>query len=121
MRTGRILLVDDEAPLLDLMRKFLSRLGYEVDTCERGGQAWDLFTGEAAAYALVIVDLALPDMPGKVLLERMLEHNPNIHALVCSGSPDSGSFAAHARVSYLQKPFLPKMLAEKVESVLGAG
>ena len=120
MQTGRILLVDDDASLLGLMRKYLLRLGYQVDACERGEQAWEMFTTQGRNYPLVIVDLTLPDVPGEVLVERMLKRDSSVRALVCSGSSASGRLAAD-RVSFLRKPFLPKMLAEKVASLLGPG
>lgn len=119
MNTGPILLVDDEATLAGLMRKYLSRLGYQVNTCEYGEQAWNLFSKEKQKYALVIVDLRLPDIPGETLLERMLEQNPNLRALACSGSPPSDTLAANTRIRFLQKPFLPKKLAEEVAFLLG--
>jgi len=123
VETNRILLVDDEVSLLALMQKYLARLGYLVDTCERAQRAWELFTEEGRRYALVIVDLSLPDLPGEVLLRRMLERDRDVRALICSGAPDSGAgFAADAaRVGFLQKPFLPKMLADAVKNILGPG
>lgn len=120
MAPERILLVDDERPLLLLMRKYLERIGYQVDISERAVQAWELFRSRETDYHLVIVDLTLPDMPGEALLERMMDRRPDLRAVICSGAlpastPDTGRTA---QIRYLQKPFLPRMLAEMVAEAL---
>ncbi len=47
----RILLVDDEAPLLDLLRRYLERLGYQVDSCLTPADALARFEADPARYA----------------------------------------------------------------------
>ena len=112
----RILVVDDEASLLRLMRKYLERAGYEVDVCERAFEAWTLFASPERKYDLVIVDLTLPDLPGEELLRRMRERDPGLRAIICSGAP--AATGETRQVLYVQKPFLPKMLASAVERLL---
>ena len=118
MDAPRILLVDDEIALLSLMRRFLTQHGYEVCSCNRGDEAWKRFREPGSRFDLAIVDRSLPDMDGEALLDRMLNTDPRLRAIVCSGTPDSGSFTGDSRVNYVQKPFLPKMLAEAVEAAL---
>ncbi len=120
MQATRILLVDDEVSLLRLMQRYLTRIGYQVDACERATQAWDLFCSPGGSYELVIVDLTLPDLPGDVLLGRMIDRQPGTRAIICSGVPPSTeSFSGSAvRPRFLQKPFQPKMLAEAVADAL---
>ncbi|MEO7142703.1 MAG: response regulator [Bryobacteraceae bacterium] len=117
----RLLVVDDETALLQLLAKYLTRLGYAVDACASAGDAWDRFHRAPGNYALVAADLTLPDMPGEELLRRMLELNPRVCVLVCSGYPYDPSdlpVAAPAQAGFLQKPFSPKMLAEALERLL---
>jgi DNA-binding response OmpR family regulator len=90
-----------------------------VDAWELGEAAWERFSAGPEDYDLVIVDLTLPDLPGETLLRRMLERSPGTPALICSGAPDPGMVADGERVHFLQKPFLPAMLAERVKSILG--
>jgi DNA-binding response OmpR family regulator len=118
MATGRILLLDDEPPLVELMSKYLSRLGYQVDTCNLAQRAWELITVEGTTYDLVVLDLLLPDERGDDLIERIFQRDPNVRVLVCSGVPGGGHLAASGKVRFLQKPFLPKMLANEVALIM---
>lgn len=119
--SGRILIVDDELALLTVMEQYLSRLGYQVVACQNGQQAWQSFQSQPSSYALVIADISMPDMSGQQLLLKMLDLNPAVGILLCSGYPfDLSNLPASARprVSFLQKPFAPKMLAAAVEQLL---
>ncbi len=121
--TGRTLIVDDELSLLVVIEQYLSRLGYQVSACRSGQQAWELFESQPSAYALVMADIVMPEMSGQEMLARMLDLNPEICILICSGYPFDVSTlpaAAHQQAGFLQKPFTPKMLAEEIERLLKA-
>lgn len=121
MSSARILLVEDELPLLQLLEKHLKRLGFEVEAHSKAMRALAAFTATPGNYDLVIADLGIPDMPGDTLLTRMLAIKPDLLYLICSGSPFFvGSLPAELRpqVVFLQKPFLPKMLAEAIDQLL---
>ncbi len=99
----------------------MRRLGYQVDACRGGEQAWRLFEAHPDAYALVLADITMPEMSGQEMLGRMLERNPGICILICSGYPfDTATIPAPnpAQVGFLQKPFSPRMLAGAVEQLL---
>ncbi len=113
----RILLVDDEAPLLDLLKRYLERLGYEVDSCLTPADALVLFEADPLRYSLVLTDLTLPGMRGDEMLARMREVSPKLRAIVASGYPYE---PPGKRTRALQKPFLPKMLADQIEELLKA-
>jgi DNA-binding NtrC family response regulator len=117
----RILLVEDELPLLQLLEKYLTRLGFEVEAFSQALHALDAFTAAPDRYDLVIADLGIPDMPGDTLLTRMLAIKPDLLYLICSGSPFFvASLPAELRrqVVFLQKPFLPKMLSGAIDQLL---
>jgi DNA-binding NtrC family response regulator len=117
MEGSRLLLVDDEAALLDLLKKYLERLGYEVDACTAPEDALALFDSDPQRYDLVLTDLTLPGINGEEMLNRMRARHPGLRALVASGYPYQ---PRAARVVFLQKPFLPKMLAAAIEKMLKA-
>jgi DNA-binding NtrC family response regulator len=113
----RLLLVDDDAAVAELLKKYLERLGYEVDACTAPEDALTRFDAEPQRYSLVLTDLTLPGMNGEQLLDRMRQSNPKLRAIISSGYP----YQPRARrVTFLQKPFLPKMLAEAVEQALNS-
>lgn len=117
----KILLVEDEPPLLQLIEKYLQRLGFEVETHLKSFDALRSFEAAPDSYGMVIADLGMPDMAGDSLLTRMLEIRPNLRVLVCSGSPffiENLPKSLQQQVAFLQKPFVPKMLADAVEKLL---
>jgi Response regulator containing CheY-like receiver, AAA-type ATPase, and DNA-binding domains len=121
MPAARILLVDDEAPLLRLMETYLGRMGYSLEACVSATEALQLFKNSAQVFDLAIVDLTMPEMPGETLALRLLEINPNIRILLCSGYPyDVSGLPASIRRHFavLQKPFAPKMLDKAVGDLL---
>lgn len=115
MGAARLLLVDDEPALLDLLKKYLERLGYEVETRADAEQALAHYESDPAGFALVLTDLTLPGLSGEQMIERMRARNPALRAIVSSGYPYQ---PRSKQIGYLQKPFLPKMLAEMIEKML---
>jgi len=117
----RILLVDDEIALLNLMETYMTRLGYTVSKCAKALEALALFQADPKQFDVVVADLTMPDMSGDQLTLRMSELNPEMRVLLCSGYPfELKSLPAHlwGHYSVLQKPFLPKMLVAAVEELL---
>ena len=110
----RILLVDDEAPLLDLLKRYLERLGYAVDACLTPADALRCFE-TTGPYSLVLTDLTLPGMSGDEMIAQMRVKEPKLRAIIASGYPYQPK---GKRTGFLQKPFLPKMLAELIETML---
>jgi len=118
---ARILLVDDQPQLLQLVERYLKRLDYEVEAHGLALEALRAFESAPARYDVAIVDLALPDMPGDALLAKMLDLNPSLLMLVCSGapfSPDQLPVEVKDQVCFLQKPFAPSMLVDAVAQLL---
>ena len=77
MGGARILLVDDEAPLLELLTRYLERLGYQVDSCLSSADALKRFEANPAAYELVFAaDLSLSGMNGDEMISRMRARRP---------------------------------------------
>jgi DNA-binding NtrC family response regulator len=110
-----LLIVDDEPKLLDLLRRYLGRLGYEVKTCGDAGEALALFQAEPDRFSMVITDLSLPGLNGEELIERLRQIRAGLPAIITSGYPYQPRGAG---IGFLQKPFLPQMLVEAVEKAL---
>jgi DNA-binding NtrC family response regulator len=110
-----LLIVDDEPTLLDLLSRYLGRLGYEVKTCGDAQEALALFQAEPGRFSMAITDLSLAPVNGEELIERMRQVRPGLPAIITSGYP---YVPRTAGVGFLQKPFLPQMLAEAVEKAL---
>jgi len=117
MAFPRLLLVEDEPALADLLKKYLERLGYQVDACVQADAALALLDAHPETYALLITDLSLPDMSGDELMAQARLRAPQLPAIIASGYPYEPRLAG---VEFLQKPFLPNLLAEAVKRALKA-
>ena len=102
----RILLVEDEKHLLDVIKLNLELENYEVVTAEKGKQALKLFAEQA--FNLIILDVMLPEIDGFTLCEQMRMKNPDIPILFLTAK-DSGKDKVEGfkkgADDYLTKPF----------------
>lgn len=116
-----LLLVDDELPLLGLLKKFLEREGFSVETAENGEKA--MAAVATRRFDLVVLDQNLPDIPGEVILRKLLADHPEAKVLISSGTPYSqGSGGPDAeRVGFLLKPYVPRQLLETIRRMTGQG
>ena len=117
----RLLLVDDEVSLLKLMETFLGRIGYTVVSHTSAAAALGRFEADPGEFGLIVADLTMPEMSGDQMALRMIDLNPKVRVLLCSGYPfDLRSLPepVRAQFSVLQKPFIPKMLTGAVEELL---
>lgn len=110
----RLLIVDDEPAVLELLKRYLERLGYVVEVTPSGEAALDLFQSAPEPYDLVITDLNLPGMGGEEMLKRMRQRQPSLRALISSGYPHEPLLRD---VGFLLKPYLPKMMVEAIDQM----
>ncbi|TAN20898.1 MAG: PAS domain S-box protein [Acidobacteria bacterium] len=116
-----ILLVEDEDAVRELACEVLRARGYEVLTASRPSQALELLRGYTGALAMVITDLAMPEMDGSSLVRHIAAQRPGLAVLFVSGFPDrilSPNYQLAPEIAFLQKPFSPEMLAARVRAVL---
>jgi DNA-binding NtrC family response regulator len=83
----RIMLVDDNAYLLECMERILSALGYAVSTYDDPQDAVQAYC--RTGFDLVITDMKMPEMNGLELLRALRRHNPEAIVLVVTGCDDS--------------------------------
>ncbi len=105
MAGERLLIVDDESAVRDLLSTFCTSQGYIVDTAPDGEAALDALSG--ADHALCILDLRLPGMSGIEVLRRARELAPDCEVIILTGYADVESAVAALRLGaydYLQKP-----------------
>jgi DNA-binding NtrC family response regulator len=121
--TGRILLVDDEPSLLKMMGVYLGRLGYSVTLANSTEKAWAEVEAAPSGYAIAVLDGSMPGLSMEDLALKMLRANPSLCVVAVSGySVDTTAIeaAAPGRVTVLQKPFPPEMLAAAVRRMLAS-
>ncbi len=112
----RILVVDDQKEIRDLISKLLVSSGYAVDIAEDGEVA--LGQVKRKKYDLIIVDFEMPGMDGITLLENLKTGHPSLPVLMISGSGKEESFFKRSGAdAYLSKPldlFQTRMLVLQI-------
>jgi len=117
---SKILLVDDDATVLDLVRETLEGCGYTIETATNSQDA--LVKVKDGNYSMIIVDLLLPDMNGFILSQEIKRVNPTLadRILFISGILFGQSTVEHLGsigAGFLSKPFQIDSLIEAVDKI----
>jgi two-component system cell cycle sensor histidine kinase/response regulator CckA len=113
----RVLLVDDEPTVRELLAHCLELEGYEAVAAASGQEALAELSRDAAGLDAVVSDLNLPDLSGMTVLAECRRRNPALGAVLISGSSDAALTGRSAGVPVLTKPF---SLADFKRAVRGA-
>src|SRR5579871_6761214 len=114
-RSLRVLFVDDERPLQELMQAELPRLGHEITVCPDGRTA--LKTLEKSTFDAAILDLRMPGMTGIEVLEHLKQVSPDTEAVVMTGHASMETAIEAVRLGAFDYITKPCKLAE-IEAVL---
>jgi PAS domain S-box-containing protein len=116
-----VLLVEDEPALRELAQTVLSERGYQVIEALTPEDAERLARNNGSEIHLLLTDVVMPGMSGRELAKQLTARYPNLRVLYMSGY--TYNVIAHdgtleEGISFLQKPFTPQVLAEKVREAL---
>jgi CheY-like chemotaxis protein len=120
--TETILLVEDEEAVRDLTETVLTSYGYKVIVTQDPENA-QAIAATGLLIHMVLTDVVMPSMSGRELARKLTQKNPNLRVLYMSGYTDdiiAAGGVLEAGIAFLQKPFTPAMLAQKVREVLDA-
>ena len=122
--TETILVVEDEAPVRELVCDLLAGHGYNILQAESGRKALDVWKQSKDRIDLVLTDLVMPDrMNGRELAERLWVERPDLKVIFTSGYSAEvvgKDFVMRRGLNYLQKPYHPQRLASVVRDCLDA-
>jgi two-component system cell cycle sensor histidine kinase/response regulator CckA len=116
-----ILIVEDEAEVLDVVSHILKSAGYRVLEAQSGDAALQLTRDQITAIDLVLTDIILPGICGGELARRLKELKPGIRVLFMSGYTKYtvvGPGNLESVDSFIWKPFPPGELLKKVRDLL---
>lgn len=123
---GTILIVDDEAPLVDIAAVVLAKCGYKIVTASNGQQALDILSG-SQNIDLLFTDIIMPGgIDGYQLAQKALDLNPDLKILVASGftrrdrpvTGDEDELILKLSDNLLQKPYTRATLITKIQELL---
>ena len=119
----RILIVDDEPELAMAPKEILEHLGYEVYYRTNGMEALETFRRRLAdkPFDLVVTDLTMPHLTGVELARELLDMEPNLPIILCTGFSEKINAEQAARLGirgFLMKPVVIRELAEMIREVL---
>ena len=119
----RLLVVEDEKKLCDMIAKSLHLAGYEVDTCNDGEQALDMIYAELydlIVLDLIVLDLNLPGLDGMEILRELRKENEETKVLILSARSqiaDKVEGLDSGANDYMEKPFHLQELEARVRSL----
>jgi len=116
-----LLLVEDEAPVRESVRRLLEWHGYTVIEARSGADALQIYEGDQEGIDLVLTDLIMPGMGGHELVERLRTRHPELRVLFMSGYADkavTSNGAVRKGTAYLEKPFSVELLMQRLREVL---
>lgn len=120
--TETILLVDDEAMILNVAGDMLKTLGYTVITAQDGPTAVDLYKLKQERIDLLIIDMVMPDMSGGEVFDQIKIINPNAKVLLSSGYSLNGQASRiidRGCDGFIQKPFTIGDISKQLRKILG--
>jgi CheY-like chemotaxis protein len=115
---GTVLLVDDEAVILESITMALEALGFRVLQARDGVEALERFEAAGADLDLVIMDLTMPRMDGATAFTRMQALRPEVPVILSSGY-DRQALEGVRPAAFVQKPYRLKELRKVIGEVLG--
>jgi PAS domain S-box-containing protein len=119
--TERVLVVDDEPNIAQVIAHILGDVGYRVLTAASGAEALARFDQVQGQVDVLLADIGMPDLTGPELYQRLRERRPGLKVLFMSGyaSPTDLERAPGAEaVAFIQKPFSFETLGGRIREIL---
>lgn len=117
--------MDDEEPIRDILLQALSRSGYEVCSSSNGAEAIELYRlakQSGRPFHALIIDLRIKNgMDGLETISRLIDIDPDVKAIVSSGSTDHPAMLNHELYGFrgvLPKPFLFENLRAELDKIM---
>ncbi|ATX79186.1 Response regulator receiver domain-containing protein [Mariprofundus aestuarium] len=119
--SGTILIIDDEVIIREVAACILEDMGFETMTAENGWEGVQHYLGSRDQIVGVLLDMTMPKMDGIECFSQLRGINPKVKVVLSTGYNErvaSGGFAGKGLAGYIQKPYEPKALREKMRSML---
>ena len=118
---GTVLLVDDEAVIVDVGKRMIESLGYKVLPARNGEEALRIFESNQSRIDLVILDMVMPYLNGGEVYDQLKSIDPAVRVLLASGYSLNGqaeTILERGCNGFIQKPFNTVELSHKIREIL---
>lgn len=119
--TEKILLIDDESPILEVEQRILEQLGYDVTIENDSESAIKMIEKNPDRFDLIITDMAMPKMDGAVLAQKAMQINPDLPIIICTGFSKVLTREKAQKLGIrkvLSKPVSGQVLASEIREIL---
>ena len=113
-----ILVVEDDAAILRLVQVILEEAGFEVLAASSAEKAMRVAAQFSRTIHLLLSDVMMPDMCGPDLADVLKQRRPEMRVMLMSGYADGAMLVLNHGWHFIQKPFLPTALRDRVTDVL---
>jgi len=118
---GTVLVVDDEALIREVASAMLQDIGFDIIEAADGKEAVALYRQHQPDIRAVLLDMTMPQMDGKTCFAELKKINPDVRVLISSGYSEQDInklFAEHVPAGFIQKPYMPESLQQKIDEIL---
>jgi two-component system cell cycle sensor histidine kinase/response regulator CckA len=120
--TGKtILIIDDEAFVLELLQDILAAADFAVEAASNPLRGIEMFRQHHESISLVILDYSMPEMDGKATFAELLKIDSGVKVLLCSGYTEDeveSVFGTVRPAGFIHKPYKPDILLVQVNKIL---
>ncbi len=115
------MIADDEETVCAVGKHILENVGFDVLIAEDGKKAVDVFCENADDIVCVLLDLSMPGLDGEEVFQEIKKVKPNVKVILSSGYNEQDvtqKFAGKGLAGFIQKPYVPQTLLEKIKEIL---
>jgi CheY-like chemotaxis protein len=112
-----ILIIEDEAVLLELLKEMLEFEGYRIVVARNGLEGVEVYKQFKDEISLVLSDMGLPGIGGWEVLRQLRQINPSVKVILSSGFLDStvrDDMIRSGALDFIQKPYTPERVLEQI-------
>ncbi len=122
LAAAKVLVVDDELAILEMLDRLLTKRGYQVETASSGTEAVERIA-LGHSYDVILLDIFMPGQEGKATYEKVVNLRPDFtgRIIFITGDmtmPDTQAFLERTRASYVAKPFNLDELIATIQAAL---
>ncbi len=122
MRTGTVLIIDDEEPVREVTAHMFTLFGMKALTACDGVEGLEIFRQHQADITFILLDLTMPRMNGEETLRDIRALSTDVPVILISGynrTTLTSPLASSTTVAFLQKPFTIATLIDQIDAVTG--